>query len=198
MGQIVHGNKSFGYAPIINNGGVYSFGTPVMMPGLVSATVEVSQEDTKVYADDITYAVIKGAKVRSAELHFRKITAAYAQFLGFKQNANGSLTDTGSFPNHCIFFETEDIDSDANTQTTTLHILYCAKGSTPTQESQTDEETTEAGEFTVNYTCTDSNVAVDDDGNAVQYLKVTRTSANALVYDTFDQAVILPTTAMSV
>lgn len=198
MGTIVHGNKSFGYAPIIENNGTYSFGTPVLLPGLVSANITVEQEDTKVYADDITYAVVKGAKVRTAEVHFRKISSEYAEYLGFKKNANGGLSDTGTFPNHCIFFETEEMDSDNNTTTRTLHLIYSAKGSTPTQESTTDEESVEAGEFTVNYTCTDSNIAVDDVGNACQYFKITRTAANATVYDTFDQAVILPTTAMSV
>ena len=198
MGTIIHGNKSFGYAPIVSNGGVTSFGTPVMLSGLVSTTIEVSQEDTNVYADDSSYCIIKGAKVRTAEANLRYINSAYAQFLGYKLNANGSLTDTGSFPNHCIFFETEEEDCETGTSTRTLHYLYNVKASTPTEESNTDEETVEAGQLTVSYSANDSTFVVDDDGNYVQYMKVTRTSANATTYDTFDQAVLLPTTVLSV
>lgn len=198
MGKIVHGNKSFGYAPIIKTGDTYSFGTPVMVSGMVSATCEVSQEDTKVYADDTEYGIIKGAKVRTATVGLRYIPAAYAQFLGYKLNTNGSLTDTGEFPNHCIFFETEEEDLDTGAATKTLHYIYNVKASTPTIESQTDEETVEAKELQINYSASDSQVAVDKDGVKVQYMEITRTALNATTYDSFTSAVILPTTQMSV
>lgn len=196
MGTIIHGNKSFGYAPITESGGVYSFGTPVMLKGMISATIEVEQEDTNVYADDTNYCVIKGAKVRSAEIHLRYIPASYAQFLGYKLNDNGSLTDTGVFPNHCIFFETEEEDCETGTSTTTLHYIYSVKASTPTVESTTDEESVEASDITINYTATDSAIAEDDDGEPVQYMYLTRTEANKTGYDAFETSVILPTTAL--
>lgn len=196
MGKIIHGNKNFGYVPITESGGVYSFGTPVMLRGLVSVTAEVEQEDSNIYADDTTYCVIKGAKVRTAEVNLRYISPAYAQFLGYKLNDNGSLTDTGIFPNHCIFFETEEEDCDTGEATTTLHYLYNVKASMPTLETSTDEESVEASELTINYTAMDSQIAVDDDNVAVQYMEVTRTESNRTVYDTFTSTVLLPTTAM--
>lgn len=198
MGRIVHGNKNFGYAPINYDSqtSTYSFGTPVMLPGMISSSMEVEQEDNSVYADDKTYCVIKGAKVRTLEVALRYIPSTYATYLGFKLNDNGMLTDTGIFPNHCLFFETEEEDCDTGEATTTLHYLYNVKGGEPSKETATDEESVEAQEISVSYTCMESTVAVDDDNAPVQYAYVTRTNENANVYDTFKTTVLLPTTAM--
>lgn len=194
MGKIIHGNKNFGFAPINVTENVMSFGTPVMIPGMVNATVEVEQSDTKVYADDKVHCTVKGAKVRTANVALRYIPKAYAEYLGFKENDNGMLSDTGLFPNHCIFFETEEEDCETGLSTKTLHYLYNVKGSEPTQESATDEEEVEAAEIEVNYTADDSSFVVDDDGAYLQYGYITRTAENASLYDTFTSAVILPTT----
>lgn len=192
MGRIIHGNRNFGYAPINVSGNTYSFGTPVMLNGMVSSSMEIEQEDTSVYADDKTYCMIKGAKVRTCEVVFRYIPEAYAEYLGFKINENGMLTDTGNFPNHCIFFETEEEDCDTGESTTTLHYLYNVKGSEPSKETATDEEEVSAQEITVSYSAMDSSFVQDDDGAYVQYAYITRTSENATTYDTFKTTVLLP------
>ena len=198
MGVIVHGNKNFGYAPInVSEQGDYSFGTPVMLQGMVSSSMEVEQEDTNVYADDKTYCVIKGAKVRSIDVALRYIPSSYATYLGFKLNNNGMLTDTGIFPNHCLFFESEEEDCETGVTTTTLHYLYNVKGGEPSRETATDEEEVEAQEITVSYSALESSFVVDDDGDYVQYAYITRTEENATTYDTFKQAVLLPTTEIS-
>ena len=193
MGKIIHGNKNCGYAPIELNGSIYSFGTPVMLPGLVEANIEVEQSTTNIYADDTVFCTVKGAKVRSANLKFRNIPASYAPYLGFVANANGEFTDTGSFANHCIFFETEEEDCDTGVSTTTLHYLYNVQGSEPTHESKTDEDEVEAAEIEVEYSALDSQFVVDDSNNIVQYGYITRTNINKNLYDTFKSAVILPT-----
>ena len=90
MGRIIHGNKNFGYAPIVSSEGTFSFGTPVMLDGMVSSTIEVEQSDNKIYADDTTYCVVKGAKVRTAEVGLRYIDEAYAQYLGYYLNEDGT------------------------------------------------------------------------------------------------------------
>lgn len=196
MGKIVHGNKNFGYAPINVSGNTYSFGTPVMLPGMVSSTMEVEQETTSVYADDKTYCSVKGAKARTFEAVFRYITSAYAEYLGFHVNDNGMVTDTGEFANHCVFFESEEEDCDTGTPTTTLWYVYNVKGSEPSRETATDEDEISAQEITVSYTANDSQFVVDDQGLAVQVGYVTRTEENKLVYDTFKTTVLLPTTSM--
>lgn len=197
MGKIIHGNKNFGYAPIVENLGTYSFGTPVMLPGMVSSSAEVEQSDTKVYGDDKVYCIVNGAKARSLSISFRYIPSTYAQYLGFHLNAQGMLTDTGSFPNHCIFFETEEEDCDTGTTTTTLHYFYNVKASEPSKETNTDEEEITPQEISVSYSALESNFVKDDANEYVQYGYVTRTNANAAVYDTFTTTVLLPTTVLS-
>ena len=193
MGKIIHGNKSFGFAPIITTGNEPSFGTPVMVPGMVNSTIEVEQETSDIYADDKVFCRVKGAKVRTATVSFRNIPEVYATYLGFVKNANGTFTDTGSFPNHCIFFETEEEDCETGLNTTTLHYLYNVQGSEPTHETATDEEEVEAAEIEVEYSANESSFVVDDEGKYCQYGYITRTSENATLYDTFRSAVILPT-----
>lgn len=194
--MIVHGNKNFGYAPINVSGGTYSFGTPVMLPGMVSSTMEVEQSDTSIYADDRTFCVVKGAKARSLEIALRYIPKEYAELLGYHINANGFVTDTGAFANHCVFFESEEEDCDTGEATTTLWYIYNVTGSEPTRETTTDEEEVTAQEITVSYSATDSPFVVDDTGASVQIGYITRTQQNKTKYDTFTTAVLLPTTSM--
>lgn len=198
MGRIVHGNKNFGYAPInVSEQGEYSFGDVVMLPGMVSSSMSVEQEDNSIYADDKTYCIIKGAKIRNLEVTLRHIPASYAAFLGFKINENEMLTDTGIFPNHCLFFESEEEDCDTGEATTTLHYLYNVKGGEPSRDTQTDEEEVDAQDITVTYGCMDSAFVVDDDNTPVQYAYVTRTAANAATYDTFTEAILTPSTTFT-
>lgn len=192
MGRIIHGNENFGYAPIVTTDDSVSFGTPVMLKGMVSSNIEVEQDTSSIYADDSTYCMVKGAKVRTAEVGLRYIDKEYAQFLGYKLNASGMLTDTGYFPNHCIFFETLEEDCDTGITTRTLHYLYNVVASTPSVETSTDEEEIEAVELSVEYNASESTFVVDDDGAYVQYAYITRTDDNAEVYDTFTQTVLLP------
>ena len=198
MGKIVHGNKNFGYVPInVDDGGNYSFGSPVLLPGMVSSSMEVDQSDTNVFADDKTYCVIKGAKARTVEAVIRYLPSAYAEYLGYHINANGMLTDTGIFPNHCIFFESEEEDCDTGETTTTLWYVYNVKGSEPARETSTDEEEVTPQDLTINYSAADSQFVKDDQNKFCQIGYLTRTAANAAVYDTFTTTVLLPTTAIS-
>lgn len=198
MGRIVHGNKSFGYAPIIvtESGGVksYSFGAPVMLPGMVSMEVELDSDAQIIYADDRSYCTIRGAKVRTATATVRYVSAAYAQLLGFKQTDNGMLVDTGTHDNHCIFFETEEYDDEMGEKTRTLHYLYKANGGEPSRSSETDEDDVNAAEIEIEYKCSESDFVTDDDGEFVSYGYITRTESNKDDYDNFTSAVILPTT----
>lgn len=196
MGRIVHGNKNFGFAPITVSDDTYVFGTPVMLPGMVSSSMEIEQDTTTIYADDTGYCKVKGAKARNIDIVLRYIPPEYAEYLGFKINDNEMVTDTGSFPNHCIFFESEDFNCETGEETTTLHYLYNVQGSEPNKETATDEEEVTAEEITVTYSASDSSFVVDDDGNKVQYGYIVRTDENAAVYDTFKTTVLLPTTAM--
>lgn len=191
--MIIHGNRNFGFAPISGS----TFGTPVMVTGLVNMAIEVEQETSSIYADNVVFCNVKGAKVRTATATLRYIPAEYLEYLGFKEMTNGMLTDTGSYPNHCIFFETTEEDCSTGTLTYTLHYLYNVTGSEPTFESATDEDEVEAQEIEVEYDAQSSSIAVDSDGESVQYAKITRTEENATWYDTFKTKVLLPTDSIS-
>lgn len=194
MGQIIHGNKNFGYAPLqIEDGSVKGFGTPVMIPGLVSVSIETEQSDTNIYADDTVYATIKGAKLRTGKANFRKIPNDYVEYMGFKKQANGGFADTGTYAAHCIFFETNETDSLTGENTPTLHYIYTAQCAEPSVSTSTDEDSVEAASLEVSYTSITNDYVKDADGNTVQYFKITRSESNKNLYDAFKTKVILPT-----
>lgn len=190
MGKIVHGNANFGYAKISNSAGTLSFGTPVMLKGMVSMDIEVEQDSQTIYADNEEYAIVRGAKVRTATGTFRYIDEAYAELLGFKKNTSGMVTDTGKHEDHCIFFETTE--TDGSEETRTLHYLYSVNGDEPSFSSETDEDEVTPQEIEVGYKCKGSAIALDDEGMKVQYGYITRTEANKTKYDAFLTGVILP------
>ena len=107
------------------------------------------------------------------------------------------VTDTGSFPNHCIFFESEEEDCDTGEHTTTLWYVYNVVGSEPSRETNTDEEEVTPQNITVNYSASDSQFVKDDQNEYCQVGYITRTEANKNVYDTFTTTVLLPTTLIS-
>lgn len=194
MGKIIHGNRNFGYAEINVVEGTASFGVPVMLPGIRSTSMEVEQSNKKVYADDIVYAILTGAKVRNAEMSVLHIPSGYAKLaLGMKEQANGMMVDTGTMKPHCIFFETTEQDTDAGTETRTLHYLYEVVAKEPSKESSTDEDETDAVELKIPFEAKESIIAKDSDNKPVQYGYIVRTATNAALYDTFKQSVILPT-----
>ena len=193
MGKLIYGNQNFGYAPIVNSQGSYSFGTPVILKGMVSASAEVEESTSNIYADNKVYCVVTGAKTRNLTSTLRYITEAYAQFLGFKLEDNGMLVDTGNKPNHCVFFETLEKDCETGEETRTLHYFYNVKAQTPNVESSTTEEEIEGAELEVEYTSSASEFVVDSDGKYVGYGKITRTTVNKNLYDTFLTSVLLPT-----
>lgn len=190
--KIVHGNANFGYATIDFSGDTPAFGTPTMLPGMVSCSAEVEQSDDAIYADNIVWVRPRGAKVRSAEVAFRYITDDYMQLLSFKKNANGLMSDTNIAQPHAFFFEEVVEDGETGATTQRLHIFYNAVGGEPNLESTTDEDGVEAREISVEYTCSPSTFVVDDAGEYCQYAYLERNSENATLYDTFKQAIITP------
>lgn len=196
MGRIIYGNQNFGYAPISRSENAYSFGNPVFLKGMVSAEAEVEENTTSIYADNIPFCVVAGAKVRTLTATLKWVSDAYATFLGFKQSENGMLTDTGEKPNHCVFFESMEQDCETGEVTRTLHYFYNVKATEPTLETNTVEEEIESADLEIEYNATPSPFVVDEDGNAVSYGKITRTEENKALYDTFLSAVILPTSAI--
>lgn len=196
MGKVIYGNENLGYAPIINNDGVYSFGTPVMLKGMVSSSAEIEDSDQVVYADNEAYCTLSGNKVTNLTNVLKYIPESYSLYLGFKQESNGMLVDTGKKPEHCIFFESTEYDCETGEETKTLHYFYNVKAKQPNESTNTTGEEIESVDLSVEYTAKRSKFVLDSEGKRVSYGKITRTEANKSLYDSFTENVILPTSSI--
>lgn len=192
--NIIYGNRDFHYALIDLTDPLNPvFSTPKPLYGMRGFTMEVEQAVNRVFADDVTFANLRGAKVRTAEATFTYIPDTYAtDCLGFKANASGLITDTGTFENHCIFFTSTVMNADTNEETRALHILYSVQAGEPSKETATQEDETEAGEVTIAYEAKESGFVVDEDGLPTQYAYIVRDTTNATLFDTFKTEVLLP------
>ena len=190
--KYVHGNRNCGYATIDTSGQTPVFNTPVMLPGMVSGSVEIDQDSEEIYADNKVWVSAKGAKVRTLEIGFRYLDPTYMGLLGFKHAGNDIWTDTGTFVPHALFFEETVEDGETGDVTHRLHIFYNCTGSEPELETETDEDGIEAREIKVSYSCLESTFVKDTDNEYCQYAWIERTNANATLYDTFQSAILLP------
>lgn len=192
--KIIYGNDNFGYALIDTSEETPKFSTPVLMPGMKSSAIEVEESTTKIYADNTTFAIITGEKVRTCEATVTYIPESYfINCLGYKANKNGTLTDTGTKKPHCFFFTTKELDAVTGEETQTLHYVYDVTSKEPNLETSTAEEEIEAADLVISYESKRSDFVKDDDGNLVGYARITRTEENKTWFDTFKTKVLLPT-----
>lgn len=196
--KIIYGNDNFGYALIDTSEETPKFSAPVMLPGMISSKIEVEESSTKIAADNTTFAIIAGAKVRSAEATVTYIPEQYyTECLGYVENANGMITDTGKKKAHCFFFTSTEMDAVTGEETQTLHYIYDVTASEPALETSTTEDEVEAAELTITYESKKSDFVKDDEDKLVGYGRLTRTEQNKTWFDTFKTKVLLPTDKVS-
>lgn len=196
--KIIYGNDNFGYALIDTSEETPKFSAPVMLPGMISSKIEVEESSTKIAADNTTFAIIAGAKVRNAEATVTYIPEQYyTECLGYVENANGMITDTGKKKAHCFFFTSTEMDAVTGEETQTLHYIYDVTASEPALETSTTEDEVEAAELTITYESKKSDFVKDDEDKLVGYGRLTRTEQNKTWFDTFKTKVLLPTDKVS-
>ena len=196
--KIIYGNDNFGYALIDTSEETPKFSAPVMLPGMISSKIEVEESSTKIAADNTTFAIIAGAKVRSAEATVTYIPEQYyTECLGYVENANGMITDTGKKKVHCFFFTSTEMNAVTGEETQTLHYIYDVTASEPALETSTTEDEVEAAELTITYESKKSDFVKDDEDKLVGYGRLTRTEQNKTWFDTFKTKVLLPTDKVS-
>lgn len=196
--KIIYGNDNFGYALIDTSEETPKFSAPVMLPGMISSKIEVEESSTKIAADNTTFAIIAGAKVRSAEAAVTYIPVQYyTECLGYIENASGMITDTGKKKAHCFFFTSTEMDAVTGEETQTLHYIYDVTASEPALETSTVEDEVEAAELTITYESKKSDFVKDDEDKLVGYGRLTRTEQNKTWFDTFKTKVLLPTDKVS-
>lgn len=193
--KVLYGNEGFGYAEIDTSAETLKYKPPVFIPGIVSTNMELEEKSTNVPGDNSIFAVIPGAKNRKAEIGFRFIPAKYAELaLGYKTSANGMLIDTNTKKQHCIFWLTKELDAVTNEETETIHYLYNVMASeTSVETTTTGEDEVEAQELVLSYSATKSSFVKDAEGKFCAYGKITRNSANTVLFDSYKNKVLLPT-----
>ncbi len=191
--KVIYGTDNFGYA-MINTAGEPQFDAPVMLPGMTKVKVEITSNAIKVKADNKTFATLPGIKVRDAEATVLYIPYEYyTDCLGYIENKNKMVTDTGIKKNHCIFFTSNEFDDVTKEETLVLHYLYNVSANEPSFESETVGDEITPTELNINYSADESTFVKDDKGNEVGYGWIARTKENAAWFDTFKTKVLLPT-----
>lgn len=192
--KFIYGTENFGYAEIVDTAGVLSFGEPKFIKHATNASMEVERSDKAIYADNKKVYSAPGRKVRSATMTVLYVPISYrVAALGAIQAANGMTTDSGRPKNHCFFFETREVDTSTSAETRTLHYLYDVLAKEPTLETETEGEEITESSLEIILEAKESAIALDEEGNPVQYGSIIRTDANAALYDSFTTQVILPT-----
>lgn len=194
MATLKHGIEEVYYATIDFSGVEPVYNTPIASPGARSMTPTVDQALTRLYADNDTYFVKVGKKETSGEYGAYYFPKSYStDVLGYKGTTAGGITDTGVNKPHALMYIQKVVDKDTREVTEELTILYNVIGSAIQEEAITDESEISETEFVMPFIATPSSFVKDDDGVPVTMYKITKTEANASLFDTFKTVVLLPT-----
>lgn len=80
-----------------SEGGVWSFATPVALPGAQEFSSEIVGGSTSIYADDIVYGIINQHAGRTITLKLIELTEEFkTAILGYKKLANGNLVEVAN------------------------------------------------------------------------------------------------------
>ncbi len=118
-------------------GGAYSFGTPVAMPGAVSLSLDANGEATNFYADGYAYYTISNNMGYEGDLELAMVPESFrTDVLKETLDANSVLIENAnvSTENFALMFE---FDGDVKK---IRHVLYKCSASRPNIESATNEE----------------------------------------------------------
>ena len=82
------------YGKLTQSAGTYSIAAPVALPGIVSLTVDATENETKFYADNLPYYVLKNNAGSTGELVMSKFPDAFkTTILGYKALASGAIAE---------------------------------------------------------------------------------------------------------
>ncbi len=187
--KITFGLKNVHYSVATQNeSGVWSFATPVSLPGAQEFTSDIIGGSSSVYADDIVYSVISQSAGRTITLKFTEITEEFKiAVLGYKRLANGNLIEVAN-AKPVTFALGIEIDGDTKHRRAWFYLCNV----TPISEStKSKADSIEANSTTLNITC--RPIEVDD------YLVInTISNENDSNYSSFlttaPQLPVIPTT----
>ena len=189
--KVRYGLKNVHYATVtFASDGTPTFGTPVAIPGAVSASLTKQGDTYTFYADDGSYFELGDNASYEGDLVIALIPDSFrTDVLGeVADSGNGLLYEkANALPKaFALLFQFE---GDAES---TRHVLYYCKASRPTIASQTTEESIEPVTETISITATAVGMTVGGVANTPVVKAKCGTTDSA--YSTFFTAVKVPTT----
>lgn len=137
------------HAAILNRSGedVYSYDTPIAIPGAVSLSLDAEGESNPFYADGIVYYRSSANNGYSGDLELALIPEwVRTEILQEEKDENGVLIERSDSAEAVSFALLFEFDGDVNA---IRHVLYNCSVSRPGIASQTKEESIEPGTETL-------------------------------------------------
>lgn len=160
--------------------------------GVNALAPSVDQDTTTFYADAQEHLVLQNPKVLTLEqTNYQLSPEEYAQ-CGYTGSETQGWTDNGIYKPFNMQYILEQLDEDGN-RTKVLNVFYNCVSGTYTPSDDEDEDAIALKSFTRTVTVKGLKIA-DKNGkeSLVKHFSVTRSEANAKVFDTYTTAILKP------
>ena len=149
--KIKYGLEKVYIAKQTEQAGVYSYDTPVALPGAVNLSLDAQGESTPFYADNIVYYRTNGNNGYSGTLEVALIPDWFlTDILGETEDANGVLVENADNGETVYFAMLFEFKGDVKA---VRHVMYNCSVTRPSVASSTKEASVAPGTETLNLTC---------------------------------------------
>jgi hypothetical protein len=185
--QITHGTQEVTYGLSGDGSGVVSYST-----GVQKFSPSVDQDSKKIYADSKTHMTLLNAKTLTIDQDNLQYTPNEMTQMGYLASSTG-FTDNGNYPKFAVQRILNVQGEDGNV-VKKLEVYYGVTSGAYTESDDEDED-----EINPKVYSRTLNVDGFDFGNGlVKQFIITRTTANATVFDTYKTKILKPADFKSV
>lgn len=147
--KVVFGLDKLAYAVITETNGEITFGTPVMVPGAVSLSMDAEGDETVFYADNIRYFVSQTNDGYSGDLEIAKVPEQMRiDVFGDTLDSNNVLIENSN----AVVKEVALLGQFSGDKNKNLFVLYRCTLSRPTMSHATTEGNRDPQTSTISYT----------------------------------------------